>query len=589
MKEINTYTLRSLTKRLLSAVAIVTCTTLLFSCNKDFENKLSPSTKNDTLGISAKKRKVLYIIVDGARGKAVRALETPNLTKIAKNSIYAYDALSDYEEQPMTNASGWSTMLTGVGPDKHNVLSEDFSGDRLDQYPSMITRLKQADAKLRTAVFGASKIFTDKLAKDATLSETAAGNDGAVKAAVSKELLNDDASIIVAQFHDVEVAGKTYGYSETATGYAAAITKMDSYIGEILTDLRARKNFAQENWLVVLASSKGGELPVDPDQADVTAYGDGARNNFIFFYNPRFNTQVVPKPATDQIPYTGSAPVFYGQDAENMKAIIPNDEGLYNFGTRDFTVQFKFKSSGVARSWPVFLSKSEKINNPNAGWLFYISGNNYSMNVSGNNYWHNFSSNSVVNDGKWHTITAVFYTTAGKRYVRCMTDGVTTNTVEVTYAGVTDNTQPLTIGRHSGDAANPDVMLTELQIYNTALPEDHVKAYFRKTSVNAAHPYYGNLVGYWPLNEGSGNTIVNRAPLPAARNKNFTLTGIYQWQNYNDVSPVLNPDISPDFYKVVPNSVDIPVEIYHWMGISISDKWYLDGKTWTPVYSDVKP
>lgn len=586
MNQKNTYPYKG--AKSLMALMSLALIFLMGSCNKDFPNRLSQDHKNDTAGVSLKNRKVLYLIIDGARGRAIRAVNAPNLTQIIKRSIYSYDGLTDFNKNSMTNADGWSTMLTGVSSAKHGVSTEDFSGNHFAQYPTLFTRMKANNPALRSASFSASAAFATNLATDATESKSFNNDDVAVKAALLAELNREDATFAVAEFGSVETAGKQFGYSENTPGYATALLTMDGYVGEILDALTKRKNYATENWLVVVASNKGGVLPSDPLSTDKTAYADGSRNNFIAFYNPRFVTSQVAKPASDQIPFTSIAPKFYGGDGENVKALIPNDNGLYNFGTNDFTIQCKFKGSGVDRTWPVFLSKSTGINNGSTpGWVIYISNKVWSMNVSGNSGWTNFSSNGVVNDGLWHTITVVFYTDGLKKMVRCLTDGVVTNAgVDITNRGTLSTSVPLAMGRKAGDAANPDVLLSELQIFNVALSNATIAANVKKVSLDPAHPNINNLVGYWPCNEGRGNQMINQAP--KGKGIDFTLTGTYQWQAFSDFSPFLDPPISDSFYLLVPNSVDIPFMIYQWMGINIPMGWGLQGIVWKAKYTDVK-
>lgn len=578
-----------------SWLALTSLSFLLFmgSCNKDFPNQLKEDHKNDTTGISSNNRKVLFLIFEGARGRAVKSANAPVLAQIMRRAVYTYDGIADINQSGMTSATGWSTMLTGVQSAKHGVNTENFSGNNFAQYPTIFTRLKADDPTRRTASFSASADFASNLAVDALESKSFNNDDVAVKAALLEELKREDATVAVAEFAAVEVAGRQFGYSENTPGYAAALQQMDASIGEILAALAQRKNYAAENWLVVIASNKGGALPADPSNTDRTVYGDDRRNNFITFYNPRFASRLVAKPASDQIPFTSIAPKYYGNASQNVKAVIPNDNGLFNFGTGDFTVQCKFKGNGVYTNWPVFLSKSTGINNNvTPGWIMYVSGNRWSMNVGGNKGYANFSATldgtpTTVNDGLWHTLTAVFYSTGGRRYVKCLTDGVLTKPgVDITGYGTQDTAEPLTIGRKGNDTNNPDVLVADLQIFNVALSDATVAAQAKKVSLDPAHPNLQNLVGYWPCNEGKGNQLINYAT--KGKGVDFTLTGAFQWQSFSEYSPFLEPPILNSFYQLVPNSVDIPFMIYNWMGVNIPTVWGLEGIVWKPKYLDVK-
>ncbi|MNV70023.1 hypothetical protein D3C71_1629610 [compost metagenome] len=61
------------------------------------------------------------------------------------------------------------------------------------------------------------------------------------------------------------------------------------------------------------------------------------------------------------------------------------------------------------------------------------------------------------------------------------------------------------------------------------------------------------------------------------------------WENFSDAGSLLCPEINDSYFKSVPNNVDIPFELYQWLGISIPLSWSLDGRAWNPIYSDIKP
>lgn len=585
----NRYTNQGITKKLLTFIGAIFFIAIIFSCNKDFPNRLNPSDTNDTLGVNTRTRKVLYIIVDGVRGQAIKALNPPNLTQIFKKSIYAYDALSDFDTNPLTNAGAWANMLTGVTKSKHAVITEDFSGSQINNFPTVFSRLKQFNANARTVSIAASASFNANLATDATVTKTMDNNDEAVKTEVVNELTNNDANLVVAQFHSAEAVGKTDGYTQTTATYNDAILKVDGYIGEVMSALTKRKTFFKENWLVIIASNKGGAIPAVPGGAvDATSYGDATRNNFIVFYNPRFSTLFLPKPASDQIPYVGSALHFVGNDGTISRATVPVtvDGGLYNFGsTGDFTVSVKARVNNGAEYYPPILGKRATFSGNSAGWLFFLEGDLWMCNISAGSG-NTQAKGTNIRDGIWHDLTAKFYMVGTARKLSVYTDGVLNETRDITSKNINSPAAPLTLGYITGSGGSIDVLLKDFRIYNVAIPDNLISAYSRKTMVDSSNPYYNNLIGYWPIDEGTGNTVLNRAPI--ASGKNFTMSGNATWSAFSDYSPNIDAPVSNEFFKIVPNNVDIPVEIYQWLGINIYDLG-LDGKTWNPIYSDLKP
>ncbi|SHG98194.1 DUF4983 domain-containing protein [Pedobacter caeni] len=589
MNGMEKYTVGGWWKRWLSFVAGIVILMAGSSCNKDFPNTLQKEFKNDTLGVTPKKAKVLYLILDGVRGKALKALEAPNLTQIYKKSIYAFDGLSDYDGTGITNAGAWANMLTGVTRSKHGVVTEDFAGNKFNQYPTLFSRIKQeSKGKTRTVAISASTTFSVNLAADATEIKTLEGNDLGVKDGVINELKNPDATVVVGQFHSAEAAGQQSGYSDMTPSYANAIFKLDTYVGEIVNALSQRKTFADENWLVVIASNKGGMMPPEPGSTDKTIYADASRNSFVVFYNPRYTTSFIPKPDSDKIPFTGIGPRLAGSDAAAGNATMGNDGGLYNIGANgDYTFELKVKINSGASNYPTIVGKRQSFTSGVVGWVFFLEGDVWQLNlgrVGGGNTQRN---GGKIRDGLWHTLTAKFYKDGSSRRAKIFTDGVLQGApLDITAFGNQDSPAPLTLGYTAGSGGTIDVLYSDVQMYNVAIPDEVITAYARKTTVEPSHPYYNNLIGYWPLNEGTGTLMKNKAPL--GQGKDFSMKGNAVWSNFNDFSPFIDAPISNAFFQIVPNGVDIPYQIYQWMGIPTPASLGLEGKLWKTTFNDVK-
>ncbi|WP_316747025.1 DUF4983 domain-containing protein [Pedobacter gandavensis] len=559
------------------------------SCNKDFPNTLQKDFKNDTAGINPKKAKVLYLILDGVRGKALKVIEAPNLTQIYKRSIYAFDALSDFDGTGTTNAGSWTNMLTGVTRAKHGVTTEDFAGNKLAQYPSVFSSLKQQNnGKTRTAAFSASPAFANNLTIDATENKIFAGNDASVKAAVITELENPDATLVLGEFGSAETAGQQSGYSETNPVYVNNILKLDTYIGEIMAALAKRKTFAEENWLVVIASNKGGVMPPDPTVTDKTVYADALRNNFIVFYNPRFATSFIPKPDSDKIPFTGIAPRLTGNTNNKGQAVLGGDNELYNFGaTGDYTVDIRVKINSNSSIYPTLLGKRESFTIGKPGWVFFLEYDVWQLNIGRANGGNFQANGGKIRDGLWHTLTAKFFTdTDNKRKARIFTDGVSKATIEIKDAGSLNSPAPLILGYIAGGGGDIDISFSNLQIFNVAVSDAVIIANSRRTVLNPNHPNINNLIGYWPLAEGLGTVMFNKAPVALGRN--FNMVGNAVWTAFSEYSPNLDASISDAFFKIVPNNVDIPYHIYQWLNIPAPSGISLEGKLWKTTFTDLK-
>jgi hypothetical protein len=569
------------------AVMIIGLIGLNFGCNKDFENTLPKSFKNDTAGLGTNTKKILYIVLDGVKGAVVSTLAPTTLTQITGNATYSYDGVADYQRNSITNAAAWTTMLTGVDYTKHNVTNENFANLNLQATPTIYTRLKTALGNVRTVSFGATPAFNDNLATDATVKQSFANDDAAVKTAVVNELNTNDPALLVAQFHSAEIAGAANGYTASTTAYAGAITTLDTYVGEILTALKARKNYSKENWLVVVASNKGGG--VSGGTAGSNIFADESRNTFVAFYNPKFSAKPIIKPDVNTLPYVGVGAKF---NATN--AAVQSDPTFLNLGTnKEATIRFNLRWDNKAGNgnYPVILQKRGLTTATTAGlpgWaLIKDDGGIITLNVSFTGSTGNLQAkgptSQVITDGKWHSIAVRFYMNGTTHTASMFVDGIPAQTPNLALTlssanGDLNTTSPLTFGKFT----NVDCFITEFAVYNIAIPNADIIANSKKTPLlPAIDPYYNNLIGYFKGNEGSGN-IINDVTGKAAP---MNLVGSANWSNFADISPNLSPAISETAFTTVPNGIDIPVLIYNWFNISVPTQWNLMGKLYVPVIS----
>jgi hypothetical protein len=559
------------------------------SCNKNFPNLLQQDYPADTVHPTG--AKVLYIIMDGARGDAIQTFSPPNISLLLPNALYTWDGLVDSYDNTMTMADAWATQLTGVDMTKHKVVSNDFLGNNLKQYPGFITLLKSVKSNLKISAFSASSLFAQYFTQDADAKQTftsadSSANDASVSAAAVTALQNSNPDLVLAQFHAVEAIGESSGYESTNTKYQAAVLQTDKYIGNIMAALKARPNFSAENWLVVITSGKGGTIaPTNPP--DLTPFGDKSRDIFTIFYSPRFSTSYIQKPVATQVPYTGNAVLYTYQNNNYVNASLTNTS-LYNIDTAagSYTFQFLLKNSYTAgNGWPSILSKR----------VTDFSGPGWNMFLKGTAWWINTSASGeiaggTVSDNNWHVLTTVFIRRNDSTIIRLYTDGIYNNQdYRTRTTDILANAAPLRIGRIGTDAdIKPMVLISNLQIYNRAFSDNDVADLHCKTVIDSTHPYYNNLIGYWPGDESKGHILKERIG-KAGTGSDFVLSGPYTWNPFSDYSSVLCPAVAPSFYRTVPNAVDIPFQIFQWLGIVINPSWNLDGKGWSPVYKAVQP
>jgi len=567
----------------LSITAVLGIILLVSSCNKNFDNVLPKSFRNDTLGLGNNSKKVLYIILDGVKGSVVSSLAPANLTQITTNSIYSYDGVADYQRNAITNAASWTTMLTGVDYTRHNVTTETFTGLNLQTTPTLFTGIKSSLTNVRTVSLASTAAFNDNLATDATVKQTLT-DDAAVKTAVVAELSTNNPSLLVAQFHSAEVAGLANGYTASTTAYTTAINTLDTYVGEILTALKARKTYAQENWLVVVAANKGGAA-TSGGAPGSNIYADDSRNTFVAFYNPKFQTSAINKPDVTNLPYAGIGPKF---NASN--GAVQSDPNFLNLGTNiEATIRFNIRWDGSAGNsgYAAILQKrglTSGITGGVPGWAFIkddggiITFNASFTGTTGNSQTKGPASQKI-DDGKWHSVAVRFFNNGATHTASMFVDGIPAQTANLALnagSGNLNSTSPLQFGKYT----NVDCFITEFAVYNIAIPNADIIAASKKTPLTPiTDPYYNNLIAYYKTNEGVGSTLFDALGKSPAMN----LVGAANWTNYADISPNLSPAISEAAFKVVPNGVDIPLFIYNWMNITIPGQWGLMGKFYNPT------
>lgn len=550
----------------------------LSACNKDFEGKHDFAKTKDTV-LDVRTSKILYVIIDGARGKSIETSMAPNLTQIKVNANYAYESVSD---DSGLDATTWTDMLTGVNKVKHGVTTSNFAGNQLANYPMFFKRIKENFA-LRTAAFCASARLSQNLISNADVNQSFNDDDLAVKTATVDELKRDDAAVVLTEFSSVDKAGAQYGYDNSVAQYQSAILKIDGYIGEIMAQLKSRKNYTNENWLVVIASNQGGTYPVNPADNDGTFFSRPLLNSYIMFYNPAFNTSVYEKPSTGAIPYSGSNIKLNGTALRGTLSAA--DAAIFNFGTGaaapEYTVELKLKVHAFGTLNAPIFSKSSSPANSSTGWWIIHNGSNGTWRFAGLSASTITSASApLLTVGKWFTLGFKIYNENAKRWVVLYQDGERiSNPVDITSRNV-DNAVPLIAGQIDGYGATATQSITDIRLFKAAVPDNIIKEYACQVNVPTTHPYYSSLIGYWPATDAVGVAFKDKI----SGTRNFALGGSPVWESFEDTDPKFCIPFSSEIYKELPRGVDIPRYIYSWLKIK-TDSYGLDGKVWLPVYN----
>ncbi|MET9252242.1 alkaline phosphatase family protein [Streptomyces sp. NPDC003717] len=211
---------------------------------------------------AARKPKVLVIGLDGALLTRIKDADAPNLDALMAAGLTAPSSIYANPLAPTLSGPGWSTLLTGVWPDKHNVKDNAFTGHRFDRYPDFLTRAETAEPSLSTYAVSSWAPLTDTVfsAKvDTRVSTPSAEYDTGTTARAVARLRDGDPDAMFVQLDNIDHAGHSYGAASTQ--YTDAIHTADAQVGQIVAALRARPGYAAEDWLILVTADHGHTDP----------------------------------------------------------------------------------------------------------------------------------------------------------------------------------------------------------------------------------------------------------------------------------------------------------------------------------------
>ena len=196
--------------------------------------------------------KTLVIGIDGASFDFLDDADMPNLDALMARGMVSSSNLYGTPLAGTISGPGWSTIATGVWPDKHNVVDNDFTAPRYDLYPDYLTRIEAAQPERSTAVVATWSPIATTVFGSAVDSRIQGGNDvGTTAKAV--EAIAGGADDVFVHLDEVDGAGHSTGTNGTA--YGQALAKADGEIGQILAVVEARPS--EEEWNIVVTADHG--------------------------------------------------------------------------------------------------------------------------------------------------------------------------------------------------------------------------------------------------------------------------------------------------------------------------------------------
>ncbi len=223
--------------------------------------------------------RVLVIGIDGCRPDALKAARTPNIDSLIEAGILfeGTDIRKPHatDKADTISGPGWSNLLTGVWPDKHNVLDNKFTEPNYERYPHMFARLKEARPTAVTASFSTWPPIEDKIVSAADVSRNFSGdkgyggNDRAAAEACAEYLKTADADLVFCYQGSVDGTGHKHGFHPTVPEYIAAIETVDANVGELISAIKSRPNFDKEDWITIVCTDHGGKGTTHSNGVDV--------------------------------------------------------------------------------------------------------------------------------------------------------------------------------------------------------------------------------------------------------------------------------------------------------------------------------
>ncbi|MER8037326.1 alkaline phosphatase family protein [Streptomyces hydrogenans] len=213
-----------------------------------------------TLPNGISKDKVLIVGMDGLRADRLEAADAPHMKSMMASGTYAKSLLYGNPMAGTWSGPGWSTVSTGVWPDKHGVTNNSFTGSQFTTYPGLFARLAQVKPGLSTfsaigwAPLDTSGVLTSGADATFVQSQHDAANDAALAAEVESVLRDQNPDVVFAYLGNIDFVGHSLG---TGPEYMAAITEQDAHLGKLRAAVKARSTYASERWTVIVVTDHG--------------------------------------------------------------------------------------------------------------------------------------------------------------------------------------------------------------------------------------------------------------------------------------------------------------------------------------------
>lgn len=503
-------------------------------------------------------RKLLFIGIDGCRADVLMSSNTPNIHSLLDHAVYSSEGLCAYKTW---SGNGWSSMLTGVWHTKHGVTDNSFNGSNYANYPDFIHRLEAFDTSLKTISTVHWGPINSTIIQDADM-ENIFATDMEVKNSAVQSLSTDDPDVLFIDFDDVDHAGHGYGFSAAIPEYVDAIELTDSYVGEILTALYNRPQYANENWLVVITTDHGG---------NENGHGRGSideRSIFTIYNNPEFAPEPLNRVAITNTQTSDELQLSAGTYAR------PTNQAAFSFGTsQDFTIEFWVKPTAYSGD-PALISNKNWNSGLNTGFVISAQDDAFWKVNIGDGSNRADIEGGYLQPGQWHHL-AVSFDRDG--LMTAYENGAFVGFESLASIDNIDSGLPFTINQDGTGTYGYefDGTFKDIRVWNAVIPND-VLVNWAGIPISATHPYYAQLVANWKCDASTETQFTDASPA----GNDCPITGNYSWSN-NQTNTFTVYD-----YSSTSRETDNAVTALTWMCVPIDSAWNLDGRSWVSVCDD---
>lgn len=234
--------------------------TILHDAVISFLNQPLPEGKNA--------KKVMIMGYDGFRRDGLLALSDQTHSGIQEvmkeGGLYlSYAGGDEAQLQETSTAPGWSSILTGSWSDVTGV--HDNEDIKTTNAPTILTsaaKMGYASAFVASWAPHFTTTYRDDInqaqKEQLDVQYIQEENDTETRNTVTSLLEGNTVDVLFFTLEETDHAGHSEGYGNEEAAYRNAIVTVDAWGKEIISTIKQRSTYAQEDWLIIITTDHGG-------------------------------------------------------------------------------------------------------------------------------------------------------------------------------------------------------------------------------------------------------------------------------------------------------------------------------------------